>query len=386
MRNDNAHAAIHFPAELGVGSQRLTIYRNAYEAYPEMLVGIRTASKSISLETYIFREDDIGREFIEALCERARSGVQVRVIYDWWGSNLSPRVISTLRENGVHPLAFAPTFYQLFQKRFFARWRRRDHRKSLIIDGKVAFLGGLNIASENLVPQSQGGWRDTHLRIVGASATAVDAAFDRTWRWGISGGIAGVFVETPTRTLTSDANSSVQIITQGIGTKKEIRRAYLRAFSQARERVLVTQAYFLPPRRVLRALLEASRRGVEVTLILAGKSDVPAVTLASRHLYSRFLRAGARIFELRTRVLHAKTAVIDGEWSTVGSANLDAQSLYHNLEINAVIKDQTFAAALEQLGLEDMRESLEITPGSWKNRAWFARLVSWVAYRLRWWL
>ena len=168
--------------------------------------------------------------------------------------------------------------------------------------------------------------------------------------------------------------------------RKDIRRAYVAAFEGAKERIDLTHAYFLPPSRVLRALTKAARRGVQIRLVLAGATDVPAVLYAARGLYPKLLRSGVRVFEWEGRILHAKTGVVDGRWATVGSSNLDAMSLRHNLEVNAVIESTSFAQALGRMFEDDLQHCREVTKEEVDRRLTPQKILQWLAYRLRAWL
>jgi cardiolipin synthase len=338
----------------------------------------------VCLETYILRDDATGQRFAEVLCARAREGVEVSVLYDAWGSSVSEAFLARLAEAGVRTASFRPFRFKGSLGRALARFRRRNHRKLLVVDGQVAFTGGLNIADEYAPAEAGGGdWRDTHVRLVGPTALRLQALFLRTWK-----GVGGAAL-TPSLYLPPprEAPGALWVVTSGwLGEGRRIRALYLRAIHAAQERIVITNAYFVPTARLLRALLKAARRGVRVELILAGLSDVPAVRLASRHLYERLLRAGVRLYEFRGRVLHAKTAVVDGLLGTVGSSNLDALSLSVNLELNVAVVDAAFGRALERMAAEDMACSEEVHLERWQRRPLLERILSWGAFHLRRWL
>lgn len=380
-RPDPASATPVF-AEMAVGRHRLALLKDGAQTYPAMLQAIAGARRTVCLETYILRDDRTGQRFAEALAERAAAGVEVNVLFDAWGSRMSSAFLDGLRRAGVRTLAFRPIDLSVP----LAKVAQRDHRKALIVDGEIAFTGGLNISDDYASPEDGGaGWRDTHLRLEGPAAVELQYFFLRAWLR--SGGAP--IDEQRYDYSGRRPDPAVQIISNDLPRRKHrhgIRNAYRVAIERARHRIWITNAYFLPPVRVIRALSAAARRGVDVRIMVAGTTDVPPVLLASRTIYGHLLEAGARMFEWRGRVLHAKTAVIDGVWSTVGSTNLDSQSLRKNLEVNAVITHSGFAAAMERMFAEDLAHCDEITADHWARRAWWEKAASWTAYLARDWL
>jgi cardiolipin synthase A/B len=371
--------------DLPVGHHRLGLLKDGVEAFPSMLGAIAGARSTICLETYILRDDRTGRRFAAALAERARAGVEVNLLYDAWGSSVSRDLLADLNEAGVRTLAFHPIRFQGRLGRMLFRLRKRNHRKALVVDGRIAFTGGLNIA-DDYTSREEGGedWRDTALRLEGPAAAELQYFFLRTWRRHHGAPLDEMRYVWPARR----PDPKVKVITSDLHRgRRSIRRAYRAAFRASRRRILITNSYFLPSHSLLRALQRAARRGVDVRVILAGTTDVRIVLLAARAIYGRLLKAGVRIYEWHAaRVLHAKTAVIDGHWSTVGSSNLDALSLRRNLEVNAIVEDPDFAAALEALFEEDLSHCEEITPERWRQRPWWQRALSWMAYLFRDWL
>ena len=372
-------------AEVELGVHRLGLLRDGEQAFPAMLEAIARARSTISLETYILRDDGVGRRFASALSERARAGVEVNLLFDAWGSSVPDRYLERLRHAGVRTLAYRPiSFAGPLSQRLLARLGRRDHKKSLVVDHALAFTGGINLCDDH-APRVQGGaaWRDTHLVIEGPAALELEWFFLRTWRR--EGGAP--LDEARYASEGRRPDGRVQVLSSDLRRgRHSIRRAYRNAFRGARERISITNAYFLPTLPLFRALTTAARRGVDVRVIVPGESDVAAVRLASRSIYGRMLRAGVRIFEYAGRMLHAKTAVVDGRWATVGSSNLDSQSLRRNLEANAIVEDERFAAALEAMFEEDLASSLEVTRADWQRRGPLERAGSWLAYLAKDWL
>jgi cardiolipin synthase len=371
-------------AELLLGPNRVALLRDGYQAYPAMLAAIAAAQHTITLETYILRDDGTGARFIEALCERARAGVEVLLLFDAWGSSVSDESLAKLREAGVKVKAFLPLRFTLGFKRFASRLMRRNHRKSLVVDGQVGFTGGLNISDEYAAVADGGeGWRDTHLRVEGPSAQELEALFLTTWRRQKG----ARFDERRFLRGRGAPCSKLAVIGNDFALhQKAIRKAYLEAFGRAGQRIFLTQAYFLPPGKLLKALYRAVRRGVRVAVIVAATTDVKLVLWGARGLYPKLLKNGVEIYEWQGRVLHAKTAVVDGIWSTVGSSNLDSLSLRQNLEVNAVVTDAGFAKAMEALFLEDLAHCQRVTMATVKEYGFVRRLLSWLAFQLRHWL
>lgn len=379
------YASAETYAEVIVGEEQVALLRDGEQAYPAMLEAIANAKETIVFETYILREDSTGQMFLAALTERARAGVLVLLMFDAWGSDISESTLDGLRAAGVLVSPFRPWRFTGSWLRSIANHRRRNHRKSLVVDGGVAFTGGMNIADDYApVEVGGGGWRDTHLRIVGPSARVLEALFLETWRRN-----RGAHVDRSKFARGKVvASKGIRIVGNGfVRDKKQVRAAYLQAFAGSRERIFVTNAYFLPPPGVVRELVRAARRGVRVVVILAATTDVKLVLHAARWLYPRLLRGGIELHEWAgSRVLHAKTAVVDGRWTTVGSTNLDPLSLMRNLEVNALVESEPFGAAAERMFLEDLASCRHITFEDLRHYGPLTRALSWLAWRFRLWL
>lgn len=372
-------------AEARVGPNRVALLKDGFQAYPAMLQAIAGAKSTICLETYILRDDATGTRFLDALMERARTGVEVLLMYDYWGSDVSDLTLGALRAAGVKVLPFRPWRYLGSFARAFARVRRRNHRKSLIVDGVFGFTGGLNISDDYAAVEDGGqGWRDTHVRIYGPDAASLERLFLTTWQAN-----RGPAFDGPRFRRQRQAGcEKLRVVGNDFALdRKGIRRAYEDAFGKAKERIFVTNAYFLPPAKIIKALVAAARRGVRVGIILAATTDVKLVLYAARGLYPKLLKNKIEVYEWSAgRVLHAKTAVVDGLWATVGSSNLDPLSLRQNLEVNAIVVEPGFGASLERLWLEDLSHCVRVTRDTIKEYGLFERLLSWVAYQFRHWL
>lgn len=372
-------------AETRVGPSRVALLKDGLQAYPAMLSAIAAARRTICLETYILRDDELGMRFIGALIGRAQAGVEVLLMFDAWGSEVAEETLADLESAGVKLLVFRPWRSLGSLSRAWARVRRRNHRKSLVVDGEVGFTGGLNISNDYAAVVDGGaGWRDTHVRITGPDAQSLERLFLGTWLQHKG----PKFDEPRFRRPLVAGSRHLRIVGNDFALdRKGIRRAYEEAFAAAQSRVFVTNAYFLPPARLVKALVAAARRGVRVAVILAATTDVKVVLYAARGLYPRLLKSRIEVYEWTSgRVLHAKTAVVDGTWATVGSSNLDPLSLRQNLEVNAIITDAPFASSLERMFLEDLAQCQRVTLDDVKRYGLVDRLLSWVAYRLRHWL
>jgi cardiolipin synthase len=310
-------------------------------------------------------------------------GVRINVIYDAFGSWTTPsRYFDSLREAGVQLLEFNP----INPLRHPIRWsiHLRDHRKLLIVDGNIAFIGGVNISSVYSAPPARSQqtlhWRDTHLRIQGPVVADLQRLYLDHWHSRAHSAPQPSAYFPP---LQRVGDHGVAVAACAAGRRRNpLYRALLAAIRGAERSVCITSAYFVPTRRLVRALVEAAHRGVEVRLALPGISDAWAPLAAGRSKYGRLLQAGVRIFERHNAILHAKTALIDGVWVTVGSSNMDWRSLLHNAEANVVIVDSDVGQRFQQMFEADIAESEELTLERWQRRGWMARFGEWLARRL----
>jgi cardiolipin synthase len=283
------------------------------QAYPRMLLAIARATRSVYLEVYAFAPSGVGARFVEALVHAASRGVKVEVLIDGWGSARGGRAVAAALRAGGCAVRIYNRLLALLVGRF-----GRNHRKILLVDDEVAFLGGINIGDENVDEGGHPGWADLALEIRGPQCACLGQTIRRE----------------PHRSI----DSSLRIHLCGLGGGWRLRRRYLKAVASARQRIHLAHGYFLPDRGVVRAIIAAARRGVQVRLLLAGRSDVPFVRAASRSLHRRLLAAGVHIHEWSRSVLHAKVATVDGRCLLVGSFNLDPFSLV-NLETLVEVAD-----------------------------------------------
>jgi cardiolipin synthase len=274
------------------------------------------------------------------------------------------------------------------------RWKinHRDHRKILVVDGRVAFTGGANISStyahgslfhrKSRAPSSLG-WRDTQVRIEGPAVAALQWLFVANWFSQEEDGLAPKAYFPP---VAEAGDKTVRVVGSEPGSDFEIYRAYMEALGQAKQTIHLTAAYFVPDAQVVKALEAAAGRGVEVELIVTNINDNGMVHQAAQSYYQELLKAGARVFQLNSSILHAKTGVIDGQWSTVGSTNMDMRSFLYNKEINVMVRGASFGREMEDAFREDLKNSTEITLQDWARRPEGDRIKEWIARSLGHWL
>jgi cardiolipin synthase len=336
------------------------------ESFDAIFDCVKKAKSFVCLQFYIFRNDETGTELAGILKKKAKEGIRVYIIYDHFGSIGTPRAFwRDLRKEGIIIKASRP-----FKWSSPLDYPRRDHRKLIIIDGIRAFTGGLNIANEyrGFDLRSKGGWRDNGIILEGPIALELFDQFNRSWqRW------RGKPLPYPDRPASCSSQGEslpvIPIFASSAKGRRRMRKLLYYSIHNAGKSIYLTTAYFTPSRRMIYSLEDAVKRGVEVHLLVPGKSDVPIAQYAGRAFFTRLLRAGVRIFDYQTDMLHAKSYVFDGRWSIVGSANLDFQSLRWNDEGNVGILDESFAAEMTDVFNEDLMHSVEIKKDEWAKRS-----------------
>ncbi len=344
------------------------------ETFDAMLAAIDAARKEVLVESYIFKDDATGRNLLETLGRAVGRGVAVRVLADAFGSIATRRAFwNEMRALGIEVRLFHPLFPHLLLQPF------RDHRKILVVDGRTAFTGGMNIGDEygSSLSSHGGPWRDTHVRVEGPAAWGMAIVF--TEAWDAAGGTP-IALE-PIEPETGGVAILVLDSRPFRGTD-EIASALAAIVGGARRRLWVTNAYFAPRWRAVERLGEAARRGVDVRLLLPGRSDVPLVRHAGHGYYKALLERGVRIFEYQKAVLHAKTAVADDFVSLAGSSNLDFRSFHFNAECNIVMLDEETGRVFSEQFEKDLEESVEVTAAAWARRSFLHRMGDAFARRL----
>ncbi len=379
-----------------LSGNRVDLLRDGKETFASMFEAIAGAREHINVASYIVQDQGPGEELLSRLVKRRREGVRVNLAFDSAGCfGTSRRVFEALKRDGIsllehHPLSHLTTWLG-------SAFQRRNHRKLMIIDGRTGFIGGLNISGvyagssplKSGVSESdddtedafaKADWRDTHVRVQGPVVNELQQLFVDQWKRHNGRGPGGTASYFPIPHMAGSQRAGVAAAECGPG-HNDFYRALLAAVNTARHKVLITTAYFVPPRRLLRALTAAAQRGVDVQLVLPGRSDFWAPIHAGRWHFGHLLRSGIRIHERHDRLLHAKTAVIDGVWATVGSSNLDWRSLVHNAEANLVVLDAPFAQRLEAMFWQDVAQSREVLLQRWLGRGGLDKMKEWTARR-----
>ena len=364
---------------------------NVQAACDAMLEAIRAAKDHIHLEAYKINDDAMGRRFCDLLMQKRREGVQVRLIYDSIGCYATPaRFFHRLREAAVEVVEYNPAN----PARTGREWHpvNRNHSKLLIVDGRIAITGGINIRDPNsrqFVQEEGGGeerapWRDTDVQITGPAVSEFQTIFLNTWESQKGPELAGTNFYPLAR---EQGNDLVMAVANQKGSKHRATFImYNSAIAFAAQSIHLTSAYFAPDRQTRKTLEAAARRGVDVKIVLPGVTDHTADLYAGQYYYADLLEAGVKLYLRRGDLLHAKTGVIDGVWSTVGSSNLDYWSLLRNDEVNAIIISRGFAAQMERMFEDDLVDSDPIRREEWRNRSLTTEFGEWIAHLFVYWL
>jgi cardiolipin synthase A/B len=362
-----------------VVGNKVTLLKNASATYDAMLTAIHGAHQNINLEMYIISDGQIGRMFADALIERAHHGVKVNLIYDSLGSLHTPAsFFDHLRSNGIAVVDFNPLSPFEATHWSFRKLTHRTHRKLLVIDGQTAFTGGINIsevyasglrASEQNTPPSD--WRDTDIEVQGPAVVEFQKLFISDWyhEGGIPLAPHQYFSKVP-----AQGKNILRVIGSVPQKFSLIYVDLISAVTNSETNVYITDAYFAPGHQMRHALADAARRGVDVRLLLPSQSDEPFIVSAQRAHYRGLLKAGVKIYEWSGEMLHAKTATIDGVWSTIGTSNLDWWSIARDNEVNALILGHHFGDEMNLMFKNDLEDSEVIELAEWKHRSLVERL------------
>ena len=376
---------------------RVLLLQDGPATYQAMFAAIAAAKDHINLETYIFDDDEVGQRFAQALMARQAQGVQVNVLRDSAGTFRTPATFfAKLAASGIRVHEFNPI--NPLAARESWQWNQRGHRKLLIVDGRTAFLGGINISSVYSGGSFKRGsqsalktpvadnlaWRDTHLQLQGPVVAELQKLFIAAWEKQKGPTLASKNYFPPPQ-------MAGQQVVRAIGSSPDepfslIYATLLSAIGSAETSVSITNAYFVPDPQLLAALEAAARRGVNVSLILPSQTDSWLVFHAGRRFYARLLRAGVKIHERRGVILHSKTALIDGVWATVGSTNLDWRSFLHNYELNAVVLGVDFGRQVQAMFDRDLAASDPILLEQWQQRSIDLRFKEQFARAWEYWL
>lgn len=350
-----------------------TVYIEGDQLFETMLTAIACAQQTVWMETYIFADDEVGALFAHALSERAKAGVQVRLLVDAVGSLFQfNRLLGTeLEQAGVYV-------------RHFHRWHwrnpwnynRRDHRKLLVVDGKIAFLGGFNIhkqSSKRYFGVTR--WRDTHVAFQGKLAEQAAELFDAFW-----GGEKHYLVKGDKQ------EGDMLVPNQSRVCRQRLACIYNDALGSAKQQILLTTPYFVPDHRTQKTLISAARRGVKVSVLVPRNSDVRLTRWAAKAVYAYLMDAGVHIFEYLPRMLHAKVIIVDRKWVSLGTANLDYRSLFQNYELNLISNNPELCHCLQTQFEVDLAEATLVCATRWQKRTWTNKLAEFLGWSVRRWL
>ncbi|MBV6475574.1 MAG: cardiolipin synthase ClsB [Rhodocyclaceae bacterium] len=362
----------------------LELLETGRDFFPALIAAIDAAQREFHLETYIFEDDASGRAVAAALCRAAQRGVAVRVLADGFGAaHFSATLRPQLEAAGVKVLIYRP---EIARFRLRRHRLRRLHRKLAVADGRCAFVGGINIVDDIDAARPAPPRFDYAVRIEGPLLAPIHASVRRLWTLVAWAGLRRRLRLPAASPVTAEPRGSTRaafVIRDNLRHRRDIEEAYLEAIDRARGEILIANAYFLPGGRFRQALLGAAARGVRVTVLLQGRVEYALQHYATQSLYDILLRAGIRIFEYHSSFLHAKVAVIDCCWATVGSSNIDPFSLLLAREANVFVDDKEFAAGLRASLEAAMREGArELRCEDWRRKPWLQRLASRLAYGL----
>lgn len=388
---DEVRRAASMPMTAG---NRVAVLVDGPQTYSSIETAMAAAHHHIHVESFIFGAGKVGRRFANLLVRKHNEGVAVRVLYDSVGSMDTPKsFFDELRAKGLAVREFRPM--NPLETPAIWKIQNRDHRKIIVVDGRVGFTGGINIDSTYASASSskpgpkrglEDGWRDTHVRIEGPVVKQLQKLFVENWNE------AGERTEfQPDRdyfpTTSEDGKDLVTIVANKSGSEdRSLYATYLAAFQKAHERIWITHAYFAPNEELLEAMTDAAGRGVDVRLIVPGFTDSRIVLQATRATYTGLLDKGVRIYQLDNAFLHAKSVVVDGTLSIIGSANLDMRSFVHNDEANAIIVSRDVGRNMEQIYERDERASRAIDPSAWEHRSLWQRIKEFSAKMVGYWL
>jgi cardiolipin synthase A/B len=399
--SDIGHPCESILPRVEVAGNELSLFDGSTALVEAMVADIREARQRVWIESYIIADDATGRLLAEALIDRAAAGVDVRLMYDSIGSLSTPQAyLDRLKAGGVQVHAFHSIRDNFWRFPFLRILNRRNHRKLLVIDDRIAYFGGMNIVDQRGIATpddekrrhlpTSAGWRDLHVRLDGPKQPEIAAEFERLWEWKH---LRRVDRRTPwpiKAMLSANRAPNGEAIhffaSRPTRRTRRVARVFVPLIRRARREIIVSMAYFIPVGRVLRELLRARRRGVRVRVIVPADSDVRAVHWATRHLARRLLIHGIQIYERQEFMLHSKVMVIDGQSTVVGSCNLDPRSLRLNLEFLAVIRSRGMAAAATAFCRHELSHSRRVRLSEIRNRPLWQRLRDRVAWSVRWWL
>jgi cardiolipin synthase len=361
----------------------IKLLKNGTEKFEDMFAEISKAKHHIHLDYFNFRNDSIGNALFDLLAAKVSEGVEVRAIFDAFGNSsnnkpLKKKHLKAIREKGIHIHKFKPARFPYIDKFF-----NRDHRKIVVIDGRIAYMGGINVADYyiNGLPEV-GDWHDIHIRIEGDAVAQLQDMFLKLWNKSTKQNVDGEQYFPPADSLFSGNKTMIIVDRTPNKTPKQMRCAYAVAIAEAQKSIKIINPYFLPTHKVKKELKKAIKRGIDVEIMISAKSDIPFTPDGSGHVAHSMMKRGAEVFLFEGGFHHSKIMMVDSLFSTVGSANLDSRSLRYDYEVNSFIFDKEITDSLTQIFENDKNQSTKLTPEIWKKRSCWKKFVGWLAQLL----
>ncbi len=343
------------------------LYTTNESGWEAMLLACEKAKKSIDLEQFIFIRNDIGEKFIKICAKKTKEGVKVRFLWDAVGSFsfFGSSTVDELKEKDIELMFFKTFFPSFYEFHNYKSWYFRNHRRTLVIDEKVAFTGSTCLSDKMKY------WRDTIVRVEGDVVEEMQNAFERMWYRAQRKKIPQEF-----QGLKAEGNREFKYVTNNpIPGKRHLYRNIIKAIREAHEYVYITTPYFVPTRQLYKLLRKSAENGIRVKIIIPESTDHPIVDLCARTFFSKLLSSGVKIYLYRGEMVHSKTIIIDGKWSSIGTLNMDTISLLHNFEANLITTNRDFAEELLTHFIDDLHKSKEITLLEWKSRYWLEKFT-----------
>jgi len=350
---------------------KLKILKDGEQTYPEILDAIEKAQQHIHIEYYIFEEGDIANKIIDILIQKARQGVEVRLIYDDVGSwSLRKKTIQKLKHAGIEVESFMPVKFPWLTSKI----NYRNHRKIIVVDGLEGFIGGINISDKYINGDKRFSyWRDTHLKITGDAVASLQLVFLVDWFFltrKLENNRSFYFPENSIETITP-----VQITSSGPDSDwASIFQSYILAISKAKKQVFISTPYFVPDHSILNIIKTSALSGVDVKLIIPAKGDSKVVYWSTLSFIPELIEAGVKIYRYKKGFNHSKILIVDNSFTSIGTANLDERSFHQNFEVNAFVYDENFATQAIEMYKNDLRDSILIDARQWKRRPWYKKI------------
>lgn len=348
----------------------VTLIKNGDKKFQLLFEDLKKAEHHVHLEYFIIKDDNIGTDFLDLLCKKAKEGVEIRIIIDDVGSSISSKMKRKLKDCGVEMHSFMPV---LFSK-FTGQMNYRDHRKIIVIDGKIGYIGGVNVSDQYVNANNKRYWRDTHIRIIGEAVKQLQILFFTTWDFVVDDNIDISKEYFPEHNC--EENIPLQIAASGPDTDwSNIMEAMFVAITNAEDYIYITTPYLIPNSEIITALQVAARSNIDVKIVVPKSSDSWIAEYATNSYLEPLLEAGVEIYHYTKGFIHAKTMVVDGVFSTVGTANMDYRSFNINFEVNALVYNSKISKQLIELFKGDINDSEKIDIETWKNRSKKTKMI-----------